>query len=49
MAKKSNAAGALDPVHAATTSWMVHGVTRTIKPKDIAAIVLEALVLSLRS
>lgn len=49
VARKSKAAGALDPVQAATTSWMVQGVTRTMKPKDIAAMVLEALVLSLRS
>lgn len=31
-----------DPVHAATTSCIVHGVTITIKPNDMAAIVREA-------
>jgi hypothetical protein len=36
----------LVPVHAATTSWIVHGVTMTIKPRDIAAIVLEAFILN---
>lgn len=30
-----------DPVQAATTSWIVHGVTMTINPKDMAAIVRE--------
>lgn len=30
-----------DPVHAATISWIVHGVTITMKPSDIAAIVRE--------
>lgn len=30
-----------DPVHAATTSWMAQGVTITINPKDIAAIVRD--------
>jgi hypothetical protein len=33
-------------VQAATTSWIVHGVTMTMKPRDMAAIVLEELVLS---
>jgi hypothetical protein len=45
VAKKSRAAGARVPVQAATTSWMVQGVTRTMNPKDIAAIVLDAVVL----
>lgn len=36
----------LVPVQAATTSCMVHGVTMTIKPRDMAAIVREAFVLS---
>lgn len=31
-----------EPVQAATTSCIVHGVTITINPKDIAAIVLDA-------
>lgn len=39
----------LVPVQAATTSWIVHGVTITMKPKDMAAIVRDALVLSLLS
>lgn len=30
-----------DPVHAATISWIVHGVTITMKPSDIAAIVRD--------
>ena len=30
-----------EPVHAATTSWIVYGVTITIKPNEIAAIVLD--------
>lgn len=30
-----------EPVHAATTSWIVYGVTITMKPNDIAAIVLD--------
>lgn len=30
-----------DPVQAATTSWMVHGVTITMKPRDMADIVLD--------
>jgi hypothetical protein len=36
----------LVPVQAATTSWIVHGVTMTMKPRDMAAIVLEEFVLS---
>ena len=36
----------LVPVQAATTSWIVQGVTMTMKPKDMAAIVLDAFVLS---
>jgi len=32
-------------VQAATTSWIVHGVTITMNPRDMAAIVREALVL----
>jgi len=35
-----------DPVHAATTSCIVQGVTTTINPRDMAAIVLDAAVLS---
>jgi hypothetical protein len=35
----------LVPVQAATTSWIVHGVTITMNPRDMAAIVREALVL----
>lgn len=49
VAIKSSEGGALDPVQAATTSWMVQGVTSTINPKDIAAIVREQIKLSLRS
>lgn len=30
-----------EPVHAATTSWMLQGVTTTINPKDTAAIVRD--------
>lgn len=30
-----------DPVHVATISWIVHGVTSTINPKDMAAIVRD--------
>lgn len=44
VAKKSKGPGALDPVQAATTSCIVQGVTSTMNPKDIAAIVLEAVV-----
>lgn len=49
VARKSKAGGARDPVHAATTSCIVQGVTTTIKPKDMAAMVRDAVVLSLRS
>lgn len=35
-----------EPVHAATTSWILHGVTTTIKPNDIAAIVRDTEPLS---
>lgn len=49
VARKSKAGGALDPVHAATTSCIVQGVTTTMKPKDMAAIVREVVVLSRRS
>lgn len=49
MARKSSGAGARVPVQAATTSCIVHGVTSTMNPKDMAAIVLEAVVLNRRS
>lgn len=42
VARKSRNGGGLLPVQAATTSWIVHGVTMTMKPKLIAAIVREA-------
>ena len=38
-----------DPVQAATTSWMVHGVTMTMKPNDMAAMVRDADPLRRRS
>lgn len=38
-----------EPVQAATTSCIVHGVTITIKPNDIAAIVRDADPLNRRS
>jgi len=41
----SNRSLTLVPVQAATTSWIVHGVTITMNPRDMAAIVREALVL----
>lgn len=40
--RKSRNGGTFEPVQAATTSWMVHGVTITMKPNDMAAIVREA-------
>lgn len=49
VAIKSKAGGALDPVQAATTSWIVQGVTSTINPRDMAAIVLEQTRLSFLS
>lgn len=49
VARKSKAGGALEPVHATTTSCIVQGVTTTMNPKDIAAIVRDAVVLNLRS
>lgn len=36
----------LEPVHAATTSWILQGVTTTINPNDIAAIVRDTEPLS---